>query len=490
MTMHRTRRLGIAALATGLILAATVAVASPASGEPVGAAAPSAAVPTGTQAIYAKANGRWVVADFGLGGQMRASSSQHFGGWEGFNLVHTGDGWYAIKIYQYWVTAHPEYTGDDFGMLKADSTFLGGKQLFRLIDLGGGEWALRHGESGLYVSAEKYRDGVLRARATQINEWEKFRFVPHQVRSDGHKPVYLVHGYVPPWPFGPNLPGTNCNDTYWPNTKDEHRLTGNPATITVGYYRYDYNCDVTLPSASGTNEGTRDESIWALGRKLSWEIYHRYSSKGQTVDVIAHSMGGLITRMMLIGVQQRYPEFAPFIFVEDVVTYSTGHGGLSALGTENCSGLLAGPRSLQCSEMSAQSGILAFMAQIQHGQNPQSDIGTDWTLVGSERDDIVRPHSAIAMAHVGHKVIYTVNQSNGQDENYTCRTLQTCTLDHSYYHDVFFPNDNWDFDYCMYYWSCNMQGNNGPGYGWARARGWGQDPVELGRVAAWFNHAW
>ncbi|MFJ2591339.1 esterase/lipase family protein, partial [Streptomyces sp. NPDC087538] len=50
-----------------------------------------------------------------------------------------------------------------------------------------------------------------------------------------------------------------------------------------------------------------------------------YSAKGQTVDLVGHSMGGLIIRAALAGYAKGDPTWPDTLYVEDVVTLGTPH---------------------------------------------------------------------------------------------------------------------------------------------------------------------
>ncbi|MBF9129635.1 hypothetical protein I0C86_11770 [Plantactinospora sp. S1510] len=206
------------------------------------------------------------------------------------------------------------------------------------------------------------------------------------VRNDSaDKPVLFIHGFD-----GEHVdPGYDCN-SYWGAAVSAMRgwaWTGD--LVTVGYYTGDTNCSLR-PSRGG-----RFTSILDLGKQLAETIYQRYSQNGVAVDVIAHSMGGLIIRSALTGVQERRDGYPPFIFVEDVVTLSTPHGTGSALAT------LCGAVILvkQCVEMASPALMLSLK------DNPQGTHGTDWTVVGFEGDVIVPSRVATNM-NARHKVIY------------------------------------------------------------------------------------
>jgi hypothetical protein len=81
-------------------------------------------------------------------------------------------------------------------------------------------------------------------------------------------------------------------------------------------------------------------------------------------------------------VQQRDPHFAPYIWVSDVVTFSTPHGAITADQMVEQSFLCAG--CYQAAEMHQGS---ALMNDIEAHDHPDANLGTDWTLIGSLSSD-------------------------------------------------------------------------------------------------------
>ena len=119
------------------------------------------------------------------------------------------------------------------------------------------------------------------------------------------KRVLLIHGYDP-W----GTPTSNCD--MWASMESALQAQGFTGPLTsVGYYDNQVACDVSvIPYGSPTahyapSGGVHDRyaSIRHLGYELAWTIYERYSKHGQTVDVVAHSMGGLITMALRIPVE-------------------------------------------------------------------------------------------------------------------------------------------------------------------------------------------
>jgi hypothetical protein len=123
-------------------------------------------------------------------------------------------------------------------------------------------------------------------------------------------------------------------------------------------------------------------------------IYDHFTTNGQAVDVVGHSMGGLIARYAVAGVANGDPDFPPSLLVEDALTMGTPHDG---------TGWAWGCGWVECVEMRPGSSFLGWLAS--NAPNPQGTGGTDWTVMGSEDDGIVSASSAVAMG-AGHKVVY------------------------------------------------------------------------------------
>ena len=252
---------------------------------------------------------------------------------------------------------------------------------------------------------------------------------PAAARTDNRsKPVVYVHGYNP---FGD---GTDCN--MW-NTMDSTLrswgLTGQK--VTFGYYFGDVNCtqyawnhgaNIHYPPSGQYDRYVRIEH---LGYRLAWMIYNQFSSRGVTVDIVAHSMGGLITRYALTQIQRNHPEFPPYLYVEDTVTLGTPHAG---------TGWADWCWTTQCSQMRPGSSFVNWLAT--NGPNPQADGGTDWTAIGSYDDEIVSEGSAVSMS-AAHKVLYLGSADVGHGDYYV-DTTDARTAD------------------------VNYQDNGGPWYAW------------------------
>jgi pimeloyl-ACP methyl ester carboxylesterase len=250
-----------------------------------------------------------------------------------------------------------------------------------------------------------------------------FSFAGHQALTTkaqtavGPVPVILVHGYN----ANTTCPGVD-NAAYWRNTMVEMTLAtrGNiPAAdvVPVSYYQCDlngvdiagYGPGVTRPVVRATGE-TKPQAgfgsnapITRISKDFAWFVYNEYSLKGRQVNIIGHSMGGLIAREALRRVQAGDVGMPPTLDVKKVLTVATPHNGLNFLCGNN----------VQCSDMKEGS---TFLTKLQTNAAPQGSNGTEWWAmatagegVGSgsfaSKCDFVPTDSAIAVG--GTDLVYT-----------------------------------------------------------------------------------
>jgi triacylglycerol esterase/lipase EstA (alpha/beta hydrolase family) len=211
-----------------------------------------------------------------------------------------------------------------------------------------------------------------------------------EARTDNrNKPVYFVHGYE-------NGSDANCNQ--WDAMVGKFRDWGHDGPFErIGYYHNDVNCtdfvshhgNHSTHHASGHHDGahTEDTNIRHLAYHLAWHIYDHHTVHGRYVDVVGHSMGGLIIRYALGQVDLDHPSFPPNLRVEDAVTMGSPHGG--ARFAAWCIGC-----NTQVQQMEMGSDFLVWMQE--NAWSPDGYGGTQWTAMGSDDDNQVAADRAAA----------------------------------------------------------------------------------------------
>ena len=248
-------------------------------------------------------------------------------------------------------------------------------------------------------------------------------------RTDNRtKPIVYLHGLD-----AAGTAGVDCN--MWSSMISTMNGWGHTGTdVKLKYYTGDTNCSHSLDHhgshskhySSDAHDGagtshTADSSIRHLGYHLAWYIYDHYSASGVAVDVVGHSMGGLIIRYGLAQVQRDHADFPPYLYVEDVTTLGTPHAG------SNWSGWCF--LALQCNEIYPTSSFQTWIRD--YAQNPQGSGGTDWTAIGSYDDGLVSESSAVAM-DASHKTNYLGSMDYGHSDYYK-KTSDVRDADVEYY---------------------------------------------------------
>ncbi len=243
-------------------------------------------------------------------------------------------------------------------------------------------------------------------------------------RSDGHRVTLMVHGFD-------READTNCASS-WKDAKNLLNANGWGDVVTFGYYNKATNCDLRL-------QGTTDTRIQEVGRQFAWTVYYLYSSHDVAVDVVTHSMGGLVAKAAIEGVN-RYgvgktpPDLSgltvdknnigatvwpiawpPYLYIEDMVTLATPHQGIGSALVTACA-----LTHEQCSDMRPGSGFISWL-----GKQPLSQMGTDYTFLASSHDDTVSADSATNKRTAHHWALYDKNADGGTLSHTAMRTTST-----------------------------------------------------------------
>jgi len=209
--------------------------------------------------------------------------------------------------------------------------------------------------------------------------------------------VVMVHGYD----FGTGATaGTVCASGFndlanalraAPDARTPHDVR------LVGYYAGDgWTCTDSLPTSYSDipNLGTRDESIRDIARRFADWVYASYVSQGRTVDIIGHSMGGLIVRYALTFYADRFVVDGRS-YVDDVITGGAPYGAITKQSLDTCraQAQLRNTSRLtqQCSEMGGMDGNGGVKAELLGRPLPAF---ATWSLLGSDHDDGVPSASA------------------------------------------------------------------------------------------------
>lgn len=175
--------------------------------------------------------------------------------------------------------------------------------------------------------------------------------------------------------IAPNNHGNQC---------DIDLNTGNIAGSVTGSNAYNGQCNNIDTNSS--DYGTTNDTITRLGCLLAWYIFDNYTLQGQPVNVLAHSMGGLIIRYAIGATNAGVANFPPRrLLVANVVTVATPHQGLPDNGTILSyyeAAVYEDGHTNELSEMDASSGLMSTLSGSAY-QAPQGLTGTYWTLLGA-----------------------------------------------------------------------------------------------------------
>ena len=237
--------------------------------------------------------------------------------------------------------------------------------------------------------------------------------VPAQAATHSKGNVTLfVHGFGPDlphvgWtppngsnPFGSlTLPNEIDCSGYWEDLPSSMRRQGYTGQfILVTWYQNASNCDVNLH-----NWGQYDESYsWVdVGAALSQYVYQSFTSKGIPVDIVSHSMGGMVTRSAIYWASGKAPPFyhgsiltaakwSPPIDVGTAITAGSPHLGSNTAIVNICGNEASNQQICRETWPGSNSEIWINGLDSNHNvihpeaRNPQGKFGTQWINIAAK----------------------------------------------------------------------------------------------------------
>jgi triacylglycerol esterase/lipase EstA (alpha/beta hydrolase family) len=176
---------------------------------------------------------------------------------------------------------------------------------------------------------------VVIAVALMVVMLGKSRHHPQPV-DEAATAIVFVHGYT----ITSGCPGINVA-AYWRGVTASITAAGwkNPLVL-ASYYECDSNgtnidsvrsAHDYFPSGerglSGAVTYSQKTDIRHLAYVLAWYIYDSYSKHDRLVDLVGHSMGGLVIRWALEQVAAHDASFPPTLLVQNAITISTPYLG-------------------------------------------------------------------------------------------------------------------------------------------------------------------
>src|SRR5690348_1823041 len=239
---------------------------------------------------------------------------------------------------------------------------------------------------------------------------------PSSRASTTSEDLILLHGFSGAKPNGSadTVPG-GCGGAFGTNSTADGSLASyfrqrgwTGALRTVGFYTGDWkgadSCDFQLDSkfgqmsasvcstvyANGATEGTNNQDLRNIGCRFAWYIFQNYTAKNHNVRIAAHSMGGLIAHWAIFGVQHHLAGYPSYLYVSQVVTFDTPHGGIPSIATLGCGNCrMAYNMAPDADDNPADGAPSAFInTLLSEVYAPMGSPGvpTEWTLMGSQSE--------------------------------------------------------------------------------------------------------
>jgi hypothetical protein len=179
---------------------------------------------------------------------------------------------------------------------------------------------------------------------------------------------------------------------YYPN--------GNSANS--GHYEdYSSNDEDCPPSYTQHRHGI-DTDLRHNAWHVAWALHNRFTAQNETINVLAYSMGGLLIRyalthvLMEAGGQMSSHQWPSELDIRHIVTMGTPHAGTRYVG-------ICGVVAYQAEQLCYNSATIDWMER--HAQNP-GFASTEWTLMGSDCDDVAPPDVTATNMDAAHKMWY------------------------------------------------------------------------------------
>ena len=239
--------------------------------------------------------------------------------------------------------------------------------------------------------------------------------------TDKDTDILLVHGY-----------DSDCTKMNKAKNYFEDERGHDGSVKTLGYYTDEkkLGCDAYFKK-----DATRNTNIEYVAQDLAKYIYKHYTKHGKPVNIVAHSMGGLVTRVALLGSGQHWddPDFPDRrLNVPNAVTLSTPHQGVIDTDKRDTD---------QWQQMNPKSSFMKRLHRDDSELNGDWNCGgsgsctTDWTLVGSHEDGTVSYKSGIDEGNPAHKKSGYQNADDSGEVNHgNVRELHSGCYDLHYWH--------------------------------------------------------
>ena len=176
--------------------------------------------------------------------------------------------------------------------------------------------------------------------------------------------VYSVAYYKNDWDCGPN-PNPNSSQ---PETTPQGNLYSFEQT-----YQF-----CTSYNDSGSADGTSDEDGRHVACELAWYIWEYYTSSNNAVNIVAHSLGGVLLKEALYQIYVKHNAvFPPYLYIHQVVTFESPLDGVQIGSDLACGGCF------QVAQLQ-QGNPFGYWGDLTDppSRTVQASGGTNWTMEG------------------------------------------------------------------------------------------------------------